>query len=243
MSISLFMIFADPSGERRIDPDDLAAVAAMIGSIPKLTEGLMFTPLQRQVAHPFMQDGSGPALVLQLRFPDLLTCEAAAGRSGILIELSIGASLSSLAGLTVNHQVMVTRSFPVDAPEHPSGSEIACSYLVHYPGEAEDLNEWHRHYLEHHPPIMRTFPNVRQIEVYTRIDWIDQLASQRVDYMQRNKLVFDNPEALANALSSDVIRRMREDFVRFPPFSGGNKHFPMLTTAVRPDSRVRRDRP
>jgi len=52
--------------------------------------------------------------------------------------------------------------------------------------------------------------------------------------MQRNKLVFDSPDALARALSSDVIKRMREDFLRFPPFVGGNKHFPMLTTTVRP---------
>ena len=41
-------------------------------------------------------------------------------------------------------------------------------------------------------------------------------------------------DALARALSSDVIKRMREDFLRFPPFAGGNKHFPMLTTTVRP---------
>ena len=52
--------------------------------------------------------------------------------------------------------------------------------------------------------------------------------------MQRNKLVFDGPEALAHALSSDVIKRMRADFVQFQPFSGGNKHFPMLTRVVRP---------
>jgi hypothetical protein len=81
---------------------------------------------------------------------------------------------------------------------------------------------------------MRTFPDVRQIEIYTRIDWIDRLPSQRVEHMQRNKLVFDSPQALAHALGSDVIKCMRADFVKFPPFAGGNKHFPMLTRVVRP---------
>ena len=51
--------------------------------------------------------------------------------------------------------------------------------------------------------------------------------------MQRNKLVFDSPQALAHALGSDVIKHMRADFVQFPPFAGGNKHFPMLTRVVK----------
>ncbi|MGY3528288.1 hypothetical protein [Bradyrhizobium sp. USDA 4452] len=96
------------------------------------------------------------------------------------------------------------------------------------------MNAWNLHYLEHHPSIMRSFPGVRQIEIYTRIDWVDRLPSQRVEYMQRNRLMFDSPQALALALSSDVIKRMRADFVQFPPFAGGNKHFPMLTSVVQP---------
>jgi hypothetical protein len=46
--------------------------------------------------------------------------------------------------------------------------------------------------------------------------------------------VFDSPGALAHALASDVIKQMRADFVTFPSFAGGNKHFPMLTRVVRP---------
>ncbi|HEX9210813.1 MAG TPA: hypothetical protein VF901_09900 [Bradyrhizobium sp.] len=125
------------------------------------------------------------------------------------------------------------RGLPVDVAAHPAGTTTACSYLVHYPGPVEDINAWNLRYLEHHPAIMRTFPDVRQVEIYTRIDWVDRLPSQRVEHMQRNKLVFDSPEALAHALSSDVIKRMRKDFVEFPPFAGGNKHS-MLTRTVRP---------
>jgi hypothetical protein len=234
--ISLFMTFQDISDERRIRAGDIAAAAEMVGSIPNLTEGLLFTPPEQPVDHPYRADGSGPAFALQLRFPDLFSCEAAADRGGVLASLAAGAGLSSLTGLEVTHQVMVTRSFPVDVAGHPEAGESPCSYLVHYPGPAEDLNAWHLHYLEHHPGIMRTFRNVRQIEIYTRIDWIDRLPSRRVEYMQRNKLVFDSPAALSEALTSDVIKRMRADFVEFPPFAGGNKHFPMLTRTVRPRS-------
>jgi len=234
MSISLFMTFVDPAGERRIHADDLAVVVGMVGSIPNLTEGLLFTPLEQQVEHPYKNDGTGPVFSLQLRFPDLFACEAAAGRDGVLAKLAAGTGLSSLAGLEVTHQVMVTRAFPVDVAEHQDDGGIPCSYLVHYPGSAEDLNAWHLHYLEHHPAIMRSFPNVRQIEIYTRVDWVDRLTSRRVEYMQRNKLVFDSPAALSHALTSDVIKRMRADFNQLPPFSGGNRHFPMLTRTVSP---------
>jgi uncharacterized protein (TIGR02118 family) len=232
--ISLFLMFSDPTGERRIQFDDLESMAQLVRSIPDMTEGLLFTPLEQQVDHPYKADGAGPVLALQLRFPDPFACEAAADRDGSLAELADGAGLSSLVGLEVTHQAMLTRSFPVDVAAHPAGTTTPCSYLVHYPGPAEDINAWNLHYLEHHPQIMRTFPGVRQIEIYTRIDWVDRLPSRRVEYMQRNKLVFDSPAALSRALSSDVIKRMRADFVQFPPFAGGNKHFPMLTRTVRP---------
>ncbi|MGY8667732.1 EthD family reductase [Bradyrhizobium sp. UFLA05-109] len=231
--ISFFMTFSDPAGERRIQSDDIAAAAAMIGSIPHMTEGLLFTPLEHSVDHPYGADGPGPTLAVQLRFPDLFACEAALDGGGVLAGLAVGEGLPSLAGLDVTHQAMVTRSFPVDLAAHHEGTTNPCSYLVHYPGPADDLNAWHLHYLDHHPSIMRTFPNVRQVEIYTGIDWVDRLPSQRVAYIQRNKLVFDSPEALSHALASDVIKRMRADFVQFPPFQGGNKHFPMLTRTVR----------
>lgn len=231
--ISLFMTFSDPAGERRTRSEDVAAVADMLVAVPEMTEGLLFTSLEQSVDHPYKADGSGPVFALQLRFPDLLLCEAALDRGGVLAGLAAGGGLASLAGLDVTHQVMLTRSFPVDVAAHPEGTATPCSYLVHYPGPADDMNAWNLHYLAHHPAIMRTFPDVRQIEVYTRIDWVDRLPSRRVEHMQRNKLVFDSPQALARALSSDVIKRMRADFVQFPPFSGGNKHFPMLTRTVR----------
>ncbi|MBR0955807.1 hypothetical protein [Bradyrhizobium japonicum] len=237
--ISLFVTFSDPAGQRSIDPDEVAAVAELVGSIPAMTEAMLFTRPE-SVDHPYKADGSGPAFALQLRFDDLFACEAAMDRGGVLASLVAGAGLSGLTGLDVTHQVMLTRAFPVDVAAHPNGPAISCSYLVHYPGPAEDMNAWHLHYLKYHPAIMRMFPNVRQIEIYTRIDWIDRLPSRRVEYMQRNKLVFDSPAALSRALSSDVIERMRADFVQFPPFSGGNKHFPMLTRVVQPREVVTR---
>ena len=68
-----------------------------------------------------------------------------------------------------------------------------CTYLVAYEGAAEDLTAWLTHYIADHPPIMARFPGIRQIEIYTCIDWCGGLPWPRVTHMQRNKVVFDNP--------------------------------------------------
>src|SRR5437763_356952 len=124
--ISLFMTFSESAGERRVRPDEVDAVAELVGSIPEMTEGLLFTPLEQSVDHPYKADGSGPVFALQLRFPDLFACEAAMDRGGTLASLARGAGLSGLAGLDVTHQAMLTRSFPVDDAEHPPGTVAPC---------------------------------------------------------------------------------------------------------------------
>lgn len=54
----------------------------------------------------------------------------------------------------------------------------------------------------------------------------------RVHHMQRNKLVFDDPAALAASLDSPALHRMRADFSRFPPFSVGNLHYSFLSSTI-----------
>ena len=88
---------------------------------------------------------------------------------------------------------MLNRRFPTP---QPAGTRSA-TYLVHYPGHAEDLNAWNTHYLTSHPSIMQTFPGIQGIEIYTRVDWIGGLPGPRVDFMQRNKVVFADAQALS----------------------------------------------
>ena len=61
------------------------------------------------------------------------------------------------------------------------------------PGPAEDMNAWLYHYVTHHPQLMRGFPGIRHIEVLSRLDWCGSLPWPRVDYMQRNRVMFDSP--------------------------------------------------
>ena len=128
---------------------------------------------------------------------------------------------------------MLARAFPVpDSMFRIAPGALYCTYLVSYEGEAEDLNAWLDHYLTNHPPIMARFPGVREIEVCTRIDWCGFLPWPRVNYMQRNKVVFDSSAALTAALASPVRHEMRADYKALPPFTGPVSHYPMATLAI-----------
>jgi hypothetical protein len=52
--------------------------------------------------------------------------------------------------------------------------------------------------------------------------------------MQRNKIAFDNADALEAALSSPVRQAIRADVQRFPPFAGPTRHAPMSTRLLKP---------
>jgi hypothetical protein len=223
----------DDKPQVRITADELAFVNDIVARTPGLGRGLVFTRTATKTAHPFADDHAAPALALQLNFERLEALEAALARDGHLQALARDTALPSLKGASVDQQAMLTRVFPVDDPAFVSGDgELPASYLVHYPGEAEDLNLWLWHYVANHPQIMRRFPGIRQIEIFSRMDFISFLPWPRANHMQRNKLVWDSPAALSAALFSPIIKEMRADFVTFPPFQGGNVHYPMTTHTV-----------
>jgi uncharacterized protein (TIGR02118 family) len=162
---------------------------------------------------PYLDDGAPPSLVVQLYFADLPALE---GRLPAL-ERALGAGASC--------EAMLVRRFGVP---QPGGGR--CTYLVAYAGPAEDPDAWHAHYLAHHAPLMAELPGIRELEVYTPVQWVGRLAGwQRVRSLQRNKVSFDSPQALEAALASPVRAKMRADFASFPSHRGAVSHYPMLT--------------
>jgi hypothetical protein len=230
MNICLFLTFRSGAD---IDPAELTQLTDFLRATPKLGKALIHAPASAD--DPYVKDGPSPSLVLQLYFDELPALEAALWRGGYLAALASRNEFPSLAGAEVAQQAMLVRAFAVPDPafKTPPG-EPHCTYLVSYEGEAEDLNDWHAHYLDHHTKHMAMFPGIRELEVYTRLDWVSLTAWERLNFMQRNKVVFDSAAALRDALNSPVRHAMRDDFKTFPRFSGANNHFAMATRAVRP---------
>jgi uncharacterized protein (TIGR02118 family) len=219
-----------------VSAEDVQFVSRVLGATPGLQRGLIYTPARTH--DPYLDDGRPPALAVQLYFPDLAALEAAVARAGHLQVLLAPDALASLRGAAVTQQAMLVRTFPVpDARrEGVSGGDM-CSYLVTYEGAAADPNAWVSHYIEHHTAIMARFPGIREVEVCTRIDWSSFMPWPRADAMLRNKVVFDDADALTAALNSPVRHDMRADFQRFPPLTGTVTHFPMTTHETSPDTK------
>ncbi len=231
MSTCLFLSFRSKAGA--LPAAELDKLDGVLQATPKLAKALVHTSSSAE--DPYVKDGPSPSLVLQLYFATLPDLEAAASRSGRLHALTSREEFPGLAAADISQQAMLVRSFAVPDPAFrtPDG-EPHCTYLVSYEGEAEDLNAWHAHYLEHHITHMATFPGIRELEVYTRLDWVSLLPWRRSNFMQRNKVVFDDADALRRALNSPVRHDMRADFKRFPPFIGPNNHYAMATRALAP---------
>ena len=232
MSVALFLFFhVRHRPERRIAAEDLQRVIEIARRTPALSEAHVYTPA---AAHDlFLNDPPSPQLAVQLFFADLPALEAACAPDGALQALAAPVTMPSLAGATVTQQAMLVRKFPVpDATFRPPPNGFVATYLVEYPGAAEDLNQWLWYYIVNHPPLMARMPGIRRVEIYTRLDWCSFLPWTRVNVMQRNKVAFDSLEALQTSLNSDVRKEMRADFEKFPPFTGGNIHYPMHTRII-----------
>ncbi|WP_313807053.1 hypothetical protein [Sphingobium sp.] len=200
----------------------------LLRQVPGAGRALLMTPAS---AHDrYHAPMTAPMFSAQLYFDALAMAEAAIGRGGILTAI-VPANFASLYGSHATHQLMLARPFPVPPANGAPGAR-SCAFLVHYPGRPENLNDWLSHYLAHHPPIMATFPAIREIEVCTRMDWVDAAPWERVTHFQRNKIVFDHAGALEAALNSPVRDLMKQDFDAFPAFTGGSVHVPMACEVI-----------
>lgn len=231
MTICLFLSFrcrTEPSAA------EFAALESCLRTTPGLTKALLHT--SSRTSDPYVKDEAAPSPQLQLYFQQVGELEAALARTGHFGALAAPDEFPALSTADVAQQAMLVRNFAVPDPARRNApGQPYCTYLVSYEGEAEDLNAWHGHYLTNHTRHMAMFPGIRELEVYTRIDWISGLPWTRVHFMQRNKVAFDSAEALTHALNSPVRHDMRADFRTFPKFSGPNKHYAMSTRVIAPE--------
>src|SRR3990170_1184765 len=166
---------------------DKARFVEIVGATPRLRKALVYTP--EAASDPYVQGEAPPLLAAQLYFADIADLEAALAPTGHLQALAAPGVLPSLAGAVVAQQAMLTRTVPVPDPVFRTApGKLPCSYLVAYPGPAEDLNRWLSFYVASHPVPMAKLPGIREIEILTRIDWCGFLAFPRASDMLRNKV-------------------------------------------------------
>ena len=234
MSTCLFLSFRSRK-DASVSDAELARLDGVLRATPQLLRALVHLPAR--ASDPYLDDGPPPQFVLQLYFEELPYLEAALARDGQLAGLLSRDEFPALADADVTQQAMLVRAFAVPEPAFSiRPEEPYCTYLVSYEGEAQDQNAWLGHYLGKHIGHMASLPGLRELEVYTRLDWIGSLPWTRVNFMQRNKVAFDSADALTRALNSPARQRMREDYHGFPLFTGRTTHYAMMTRVLRPDA-------
>jgi hypothetical protein len=237
MAITWFCVWqgAGANAGARVDEYDLNALKTLVRGCPGLSAGHVLTPAQAHDPHyAGEQEQVQPALVLQLDFADVLALETLLHPGAHLSVLAEPKFLPSLKGVPAAQQAMLARRYAVADDRIASGDGSSLSYWVEYAGPAEDENAWHVFYVAHHPYLLAKFPGIRAIDIYTPAVAICDLPLPVRPCMQRNKVVFDTPEAMTAAMQTPVRDALRADFHEFPAFTGHALHFPFRTWTYRP---------
>jgi uncharacterized protein (TIGR02118 family) len=181
---------------------------------------------------PFLEPDLGLLGLAMLHFPTLDALGAA------VTHPRFGASLAAQPhNMRATGTPFERRFFPVAGETAPGPLLAEFSYVVRYHPPADDAAHFIAHYLADHPPLMARLPEIRSILCYLPVRGAVPDVLTPVDYIIGNEVVFDSVDSFNAAMASPARKEMRAHFLKFPPFSGRNTHFPMLRTRLNTSGR------
>ena len=229
MSVTWYCFFHHGDSTRSLSDADRRKAVDAVRISPDLQAAYVHTP--PSAPHPRAGEDVAPALALELEFANVTDCERALRQDTGLGRIADAGFVPSLAGASVSQQGMLRRHYAVADPASHTATSLY-TYLVHYPGPAENEQAWLDHYMVKHAPLVANLPGVRAVTVDTPAVIVSGLPFRFSGALLRNKAVFDSAEALSVALSSPARDALRADVAAFPEFLGGSVHVPMETLGV-----------
>lgn len=106
------------------------------------------------------------------------------------------------------------------------------SYFVRYRGSAADPLAFANYYAMRHAAVLKAFPGIRSLSLHEPAAWDDPFPVRDDGTALLAQMTFDTPADLQRALHSEARRRARDDFKRFPAFSGEVTHQAMRSRIV-----------
>jgi hypothetical protein len=94
------------------------------------------------------------------------------------------------------------------------------SYFVRYRSSAADPAVFVEYYATRHAAIPKQFAGIRTLSLYEPTVWNDPFPVRPDGTALLAQMTFDISADLERTLHFEARRRAREDFGRFPPFSG-----------------------
>ena len=105
-----------------------------------------------------------------------------------------------------------------------SGGAGMVSYFVRYCGESSDSAAFNSYYESRHATLLRQFPGIRSLILHSPAASHDPFPVRPGKTFLLAQMQFDSAGDLDSALRSDARRQARDDFRRFPSFSGEVTH-------------------
>lgn len=109
---------------------------------------------------------------------------------------------------------------------------MTVSYFVRYRGEAENPKAFTDFYRRSHAPLLWKFPGLRDLVLHHRTEFSDPFPVNPGGDLVLAQMVFDTAEDLNRALASEARAAARDDFARFPDFTGEVTHQAMRAEAI-----------
>lgn len=190
-----------------------------ICEIPGLLQPEIMTPAKGDVLH--FNDGPGPAAMIHFTSEDL-TILVEFARSDIFRTAFMDepSQIDSIDASFDGYEIITSQIKGVAAPDM---RHAALSFVIRYLSPITNADAFRDVYVENHPPILARFPDVRNVFCYLP-KAIDIGDLPRTGIELGNEVVFDNLDALNNAMSSNVMTDLRADTKTFPPYNGSTHH-------------------
>jgi hypothetical protein len=185
---------------------------------PDVIAAALFTPDRAE--DPYVDDGTAPALMLQIDVADRRALDA------LFADADIGGRIAA-AGPSATADAFEVLSFPIAGSDDAPVRTAPMSFVVRYFAPVTDEKFFVEYYLENHPPIMADMPGIRNVLCYVPVDWTCPVGIPGSGCILGNEVVFDDLDALNAALASDVRHRLRDDYKSFPVKPGPNSHYAM----------------
>ena len=174
---------------------------------------------------PLMDDVPAPAMIVQIDLNSPAAATALVG-SGEFERLFTNAE--SYPGLVEKINLEILEAVHYDLPGHesPLPRTAPLSFVVRYYGPVADAADFIDFYTNNHPPLLAKFPGIRNVLCYLPLNW-QSMKEITDDYMfLGNEVVFDDLNALNQALASDVMPEVQADGEHFAAY-GYNTHHAM----------------
>ena len=238
MTIAHFLVYERAKTDTPVDDQALRSWFAgkplnVIEALDGVQAVEIYTPDEEDTGDPYNDDGPGPVLMVQTDFETVAALEAALGAEAFRAAVADTAKIP-IDGVTLTHDAMEVRWWPVGGDAEPKPRTAPMSYVVRYFPPAEDEQAFRDFYVANHPQILAKLPKIRNVLCYLPIDWRDPTGIPQAGYMLGNEVVFDSVADLHASMKSDIRLELRDDYRRFPAHGGNNTHHAMMRQRVFP---------